>query len=71
MRSSRAPDPQGTPREDCHPDYVECLPIVDDLDCGDAPFYDGTVRLRDRNNDAYGLDVSRGVGNGIGCDDES
>jgi hypothetical protein len=40
-------------------------------DCGDPPIYDGIVHLRDANNDEHGLDVSRGVGNAIDCDDES
>jgi hypothetical protein len=29
--------PTTTPSGDCHSDYVERLPIVDDLDCGDLP----------------------------------
>jgi hypothetical protein len=76
--ATRTPKPKRTPRPErtptsaeCHPDYVECLPIVEDLDCGDPPIGDGTVQLRDPRNDAYELDVSRGVGNGIGCDDEA
>jgi hypothetical protein len=76
-RAAVTPSVQTTPETrdpssgGCHPDYVECLPIVDDLNCGDPPINDGIVHLRDPNNDAYRLDVSRGVGNGIGCDDES
>jgi hypothetical protein len=57
----------------CHPDYIECLPADKDVDCGDPALdaYGGIVHFRDPNNDDYRLDVSRGDGNGIGCDDES
>jgi hypothetical protein len=70
VEPTKAPKRTPTPTE-CHPDYVECLPIVDDLNCGDPPIGDGIVHLRNPRNDAYRLDVSNGVGNGIGCDDES
>lgn len=59
------------PGEECHPHYVECLPIVDDLNCLEPPIFDSIIHLRDPRNDAYGLDVNRGVGNGVGCDDEA
>jgi hypothetical protein len=48
----------------CHSDYVECLPIVNDLDC---PGIGHVVHLRNPANDAYRLD-SLGVGDGIGCE---
>lgn len=50
----------------CHPAYVECLPIVDDLDCGDIG---GPVRLTG-DADPYRLDDSTTTrrGNGIGCE---
>lgn len=51
---------------ECHPAYGGCLPIVDDLNCEDIN--DRQVRVRDPENDPYGLDGSTTVGNGITCD---
>ena len=71
-KARQAPGEERPADDPCHQDYVDCLPVVDDLDCGDPALpEDGTLRLRDPENNAYGLDVSQGVGNGIGCDDES
>jgi hypothetical protein len=54
------------PPADCHPDYVECLPIVADLDCGDIGH---PVHLHDPRNDAYRLDgLNNAVGDGVGCE---
>jgi len=52
--------------DNCHPAYRECLPIVDDLDCPEID--NREIRLLDPADDPYGLDVARGVGNGIACD---
>ena len=64
-----APAPPVTtrpPANDCHPDYVECLRIVVDLDCGDIGH---PVHLHDAANDAYKLDgLGNVVGDGIGCE---
>jgi hypothetical protein len=60
-----APAPAPAP-SDCHPDYVECLPIVGDLDCKDIGH---AVHLRDPENDAYRLDgLNSAVGDGVGCE---
>ena len=54
------------PSNDCHPHYVECLPIGPDLDCGDIGF---VVRLHNANNDEYQLDGNRAeIGDGVGCE---
>ena len=64
-----APAPVETtqpPANGCHPDYVECLPIVVDLDCEDV---DGPIHLRNPANDAYKLDgYGNVVGDGVGCE---
>lgn len=44
----------------CHPSYVPCLPIVDDLDCDEIA---GPVMVVDV--DEYGLDADL---DGIGCE---
>ena len=54
------------PNGECHPAYTGCLPIVADLNCEDIN--DRQVRVRDPENDPYGLDGSTTVGNGITCD---
>ena len=53
--------PTPSPGGDCHPNYSPCLPIVDDLDCGDI---DGPVTVIG-GADPYRLD---GDGDGIGCE---
>jgi hypothetical protein len=55
-----APRPAAT----CHPDYVECLPIVGDLDCAQVGHL---VTLRDITVDPYDLDVDANA-NGLGCE---
>jgi hypothetical protein len=67
--TERTSRPERTPEADCHPAYGGCLPIVEDLDCPEID--DLQVQLVDPQEDPYGLDVARGVGNGITCDDES
>lgn len=68
-----APDAPGivapaaeAPASDCHPDYVECLAIVADLDCGEIG---QVIHLYDPRNDAYDID-GRGdlVDDGIACE---
>ena len=55
-----------SPANGCHPDYVECLPIGGDLDCGDIGH---SVRLRNPANDAYDLDGNGNiVDDGFGCE---
>ena len=53
--------PTPSPGGDCHPNYSPCLPIVDDLDCGDI---DGPVTVIG-GADPYRLDAD---GDGIGCE---
>jgi hypothetical protein len=67
------PEPEIPVGRECHPDYIDCLPIVDDLDCGDPEIeaHGGTVDLYDAANDEYRLDVNSGPGNAVGCDNES
>lgn len=59
-----APPPSGDP---CNPAYGGCLPVVDDLNCGDIG--NQQVEVFDVDNDPYGLDVRNGPGNGVTCDD--
>jgi hypothetical protein len=66
---ARTPRPEWPPEADCHPAYGGCLPIVEDLDCLEID--DLQVQVFDPRENPYGLDVSRGVGHGIACDDES
>lgn len=52
-----APAPAG---DECHPNYLPCLPITGDLNCPDVP---GPVTVIG-GQDPYGLD---GDGDGFGC----
>lgn len=49
----------------CHPAYVDCVPldIIEELDCEDLAITD--VRLQDPGWDPYGLDDN---GDGVGCE---
>jgi hypothetical protein len=71
--ATAAADGAAADRTGCHPDYVQCLPIGQDVNCPDPIIagFGGTVELFDPRNDAYELDDKSGVGNGIGCDDQS
>ena len=51
------------PAGNCHPAYVECLPVVADLDC---PQIGHLVHLRSIGNDPYRLDGSDN--DGLGCE---
>jgi hypothetical protein len=53
--------------QECHPDYVECLPYYagDALNCEDVGH---TVTLHDPYDDAYGLDGWNYVDDGFGCE---
>ena len=61
-----APAPPAPPRPpangNCHPNYSPCLPIVDDLDCGEIP----ERNIRVIGADPYRLDGSDN--DGIGCE---
>jgi len=54
------PEPQSVPQNDCMTGYSPCLPITDDLDCGEIG-HPVTVT----GSDPYGLDRD---GDGVGCD---
>lgn len=62
--------PTGSDTEDtggadaCHPSYVPCLPVVDDLDCADVRALDAAP-VEVVGEDAYGLDADN---DGIGCE---
>ena len=58
-----APPTTHPPANNCHPAYVECLPIVADLDC---PQIGHLVHLRAIGNDPYRLDGSDN--DGLGCE---
>jgi endonuclease YncB( thermonuclease family) len=58
-----APPVTRPPANGCHPAYVECLPIVDDLDCAQIGHL---VHLRSIGNDPYRLDGSDN--DGLGCE---
>ena len=51
------------PANQCHPAYVECLPVVGDLDC---PEIGHLVHLRSIGTDPYRLDGSDD--DGLGCE---
>jgi hypothetical protein len=51
------------PGGDCEPGYSPCLPITDDLDCGDID--DSLKPIHVTGDDPYRLD---GDGDGFGCD---
>lgn len=51
----------------CHPAYVQCLPITDDIDCSD-PVITQPIELNVPGVDPYKLDDD---GDGIGCEGES
>lgn len=53
-------DPQAT----CHPSYVPCLPVVDDLNCPEVVAL-GAAPVTVIGPDEYGLDAD---GDGIGCE---
>ena len=48
----------------CHPSYVPCLPLADDLDCADVRALDAAP-VEVIGEDAYGLDADH---DGIGCE---
>ena len=48
----------------CHPSYVPCLPVVDDLDCDDVRALDAAP-VQVVGDDPYGLDADH---DGIGCE---
>lgn len=48
----------------CHPSYVPCLPVVDDLDCDEVRALDAAP-VEVIGDDAYGLDADD---DGIGCE---
>ena len=50
------------PSEGCHPAYEPCLPIVDDLNCGDV---DGPITVKNPGVDPYRLDRDS---DGTGCE---
>lgn len=56
-----APTPVAATWEECHPAYVQCLPIVDDLNCSDVS---GPIQVREIGVDPYRLD---GDNSGSGC----
>lgn len=49
---------------DCHPSYVPCLPVVDDLDCTEVRAM-GAAPVDVVGEDLYGLDADH---DGIGCE---
>lgn len=52
------------PEPACHPSYVPCLPIVDDLDCPDVVDL-GAAPVMVVGPDDYGLDSDH---DGVGCE---
>lgn len=60
-RGAQQPD-QGVPAitGECHPNYEPCLPVQDDLDCGDVQMV-----VTVRSEDPYGLDRD---GDGTACE---
>ncbi len=54
----------GPTEPDCHPSYVPCLPVVDELDCPDVVAL-GAAPVMVVGPDAYGLDAD---GDGLGCE---
>lgn len=48
----------------CHPSYVPCLPVVDDLDCDEVRALDAAP-VDVVGDDEYGLDADR---DGVGCE---
>jgi hypothetical protein len=50
-------------KRSCQPGYSPCLPIADDLDCGDLTSSQRPVRVS--GSDPFGLDAD---GDGSGCD---
>jgi hypothetical protein len=62
-----APGTAEVAAQECHPDYVECVPYYegDALNCEDVGH---TVTLYDPNYDAYGLDGWNYVDDGFGCE---
>jgi hypothetical protein len=52
------------PEPTCHPSYVPCLPVVDDLDCPDVVALDAAP-VTVNGPDDYGLDSDH---DGIGCE---
>lgn len=57
------PPPTTPPAGRCEPGYSPCLPIVDDLDCGDIA--EGLKPIRVTGDDPYRLDAD---GDGWGCE---
>ncbi|MEX1363920.1 MAG: hypothetical protein AB1Z98_12385 [Nannocystaceae bacterium] len=52
------------PQAACHPSYLPCLPVVDDLNCPDVVAL-GAAPVTVIGPDEYGLDAD---GDGIGCE---
>ena len=48
----------------CHPSYVPCLPVVDDLDCDEVRALDAAP-VDVVGDDEYGLDADH---DGVGCE---
>ncbi len=48
----------------CHPSYVPCLPVVDDLDCAEVRALDAAP-VEVVGEDVYGLDADH---DGVGCE---
>lgn len=56
--------PGPEPEPVCHPSYVPCLPVVDDLDCPDVVDL-GAAPVSVIGPDDYGLDSDH---DGVGCE---
>lgn len=49
----------------CHPAYEPCLPVVDDLDCGEIPASKKPVTVKVIGQDPYRLDADK---DGVACE---
>jgi hypothetical protein len=56
--------PEPEPEPACHPSYVPCLPVVDDLNCPDVVDL-GAAPVMVVGPDDYGLDSDH---DGVGCE---